>query len=595
MGKSEEIDSHLEEMSARYGVVSREDQLELLAIHLLAIDPIVEQNALQGSDPMSADLSDFWCGQSGDFGLDGVIYDPTTNGVILIQAAHRSKFSGEVEQKARSFFAKLGEFKEVAAGKTPERVKDKVTSLLRDSELDKANAQIKMVFVTDLATGAGSPGEVLTSLAKSFQEQLSEQDQNLTYEVMGRAEVNSAYEHLVNTYKYSGVQRESINLGSTTYFELPFPHRTLVIALSTNELRDLYNRKGVKNALFNSNVRMALGGKSKINAGMTDTLKNEPESFFYYNNGVTATCTSYVLDGNRVIFENLQVVNGAQTVSTIGNSRIEAESGRVLFRVIETQEEYRKKNAFADKITKFQNTQNPVKASDFYSNEPFQLWLKENLAERANRFRASSKFWYQHKRGFEPSNTNGQKLELETLAKLRHSCVYDPNMTYNSPKDFWSDDKYWEAFGRLGESVSSWTEDELAEVAWMVTTFFGLRGHAQAISRNTDGSSNPERGYLSYLSIFATALTYKVIKHLQGNEQFPSFVDLMATEQNFRKCEPIQLKVREVMLNAISERADKDESNPKFYLARDKSAFQKMHTQIVNLWEAGLLRLDRSE
>ena len=310
MGKSEEIDSHLEEMSAKYGVVSREDQLELLAIHLLAIDPIVEQNALEGSDPMSADLSEFWCGQSGDFGLDGVIYDPTTSGVILIQAAHRSKFNREVEQKARSFFAKLGEFREVAAGKTPERVKDKVTSLLRDSELHKPNAQVKMVFVTDLATGAGSPAEALASLATSFQEQLSEQGPNVTYEVMGRAEVNSAHEHLVNTYKYSsGVKQESINLGSTNYFELESPHKTLVIALSTNELRDLYNRKGVKNALFNSNVRMALGGKSKINSGMTDTLKNESESFFYFNNGVTATCTSYVLEGNRVIFENLHDVN----------------------------------------------------------------------------------------------------------------------------------------------------------------------------------------------------------------------------------------------------------------------------------------------
>jgi hypothetical protein len=170
--------------------------------------------------------------------------------------------------------------------------------------------------------------------------------------------------------------------------------------------------------------------------------------------------------------------------------------------------------------------------------------------------------------------------------------LYDPQLTYNAPKDFWTDDKYWEAFGRLGESVSSWTEDEIAEVAWMVTTFQGLRGHAQAISKNSENSSNPERGYLSYLSIFATALTFKVVKHLQEKQQFPSFTDLVSTEANLKRCKPIELKVREIMLNAISDRSDRDESNPKFYLARDRSAFQKMHDRVIELIDAGLLRLE---
>lgn len=594
MGKRTEIESHLETMSAQYGVTSIEDQLELLSLHLLSVDPMVEQNALSGSDPMTADLSEFWCGQSGDFGLDGVLYDPTTRGVILIQAAHRSKFSNELEQKARAFFAKLGDFREVASGKTSaNKVQEKVLTLLRDSEVDKNATQIKMVFVTDLPTGIGSQGESLSQLAKSTQEQLADDQQNVVFEVMGRADIADGYEHLINTYKHTGVQKESINLGANDFFELGSPYRTLVIALSTNELRDLYNRRGVKNALFNSNVRMALGGKTKINSGMLDSLTNESEEFFYYNNGVTATCSSYSRNGNTVEIENLQVVNGAQTVSTIGNTRHGADSGKVLFRIIETQEKYRKKNDFADKITKYQNTQNPVKASDFYSNEPLQLWLKANLAERVNKFRAATRIWYQHKRGFFASNTNGQRMDLETLAKLRHSCLYNPHMTYNSPKEFWADDKYWEAFGRRGELVSAWTEEELAEVAWMTTTFLNLRARAREIGKKSD-RPNPERSYLSYLAIFATALTFQIIVHLQNEDRFMSFADLMATDSNYEACEVIIKKVREKILYEIQDRASRDESNPKFYLARDSRTFEKMRQDIINLIEAGLLEFERA-
>ena len=59
----------------------------------------------------------------------------------------------------------------------------------------------------------------------------------------------------------------------------------------------------------------------KINAGIQKTILNEPEMFFAYNNGITATAeqvTTQVV-GGRIItsLKNLQIVNGGQTTSSI--------------------------------------------------------------------------------------------------------------------------------------------------------------------------------------------------------------------------------------------------------------------------------------
>ena len=72
------------------------------------------------------------------------------------------------------------------------------------------------------------------------------------------------------------------------------------------------------------------------NWGMVDTLKNEPDNFFYYNNGIKLLCkkiTRKALHGTTremglFVLEGVSLVNGAQTTGTIGT--IFAESPEIL-------------------------------------------------------------------------------------------------------------------------------------------------------------------------------------------------------------------------------------------------------------------------
>lgn len=58
-------------------------------------------------------------------------------------------------------------------------------------------------------------------------------------------------------------------------------------ALPGTDLALIYDRWG--NRLLEQNVRVFLQARSKVNTGIKNTLESEPQHFFSFNNGITAT------------------------------------------------------------------------------------------------------------------------------------------------------------------------------------------------------------------------------------------------------------------------------------------------------------------
>ena len=96
--------------------------------------------------------------------------------------------------------------------------------------------------------------------------------------------------------------------------------------------------------MFSSNIRFFLRD-SEVNEGIFNSVRHEPEKFWYYNNGITALCSSIgkkPLGGSgrdTGIFEckDVKIVNGAQTVGSIArayqNSPEQVEKAKVLIRL----------------------------------------------------------------------------------------------------------------------------------------------------------------------------------------------------------------------------------------------------------------------
>ena len=167
---------------------------------------------------------------------------------------------------------------------------------------------------------------------------------------------------------------ETISLRSDYQFEIKEPNNSLIGLMSGVEIKRLFEARNQK--LFNMNIRQWLG-RNKTNIQITDTVKNEPNEFFYYNNGITAVCDDYTISRDKtgrpreIDVKNFQIINGAQTVKSICEADNVSEDLSVLFRLIKVEKQY---SGFSDKVIKYQNTQNPVKDYDFRANDFIQLF-----------------------------------------------------------------------------------------------------------------------------------------------------------------------------------------------------------------------------
>ena len=146
-------------------------------------------------------------------------------------------------------------------------------------------------------------------------------------------------------------------------------------------LASLYEQYGFK--LLEQNVRSFLQFKGGINRGIKDTILNRPNMFFAYNNGISATADSIVLDeSNSVIrkINNLQIVNGGQTTATLFYTSKDAKEN--LDKVLVPMKISVIKNAdnsyeIVKHISKYANTQNKINDADLSANDPIFVEIEK--------------------------------------------------------------------------------------------------------------------------------------------------------------------------------------------------------------------------
>lgn len=143
----------------------------------------------------------------------------------------------------------------------------------------------------------------------------------------------------------------------------------------------IYDRWGTR--LLEQNVRVFLQAKSNVNKGIKRTLENEPELFFSFNNGITATAeaaTTEERDGALFIIglENLQIVNGGQTTASIYAAyKAKKELRRVFVQMKLSIVSPEAAKDLVPRISEYANSQNKVSAADFFANHPFHVRMEE--------------------------------------------------------------------------------------------------------------------------------------------------------------------------------------------------------------------------
>jgi hypothetical protein len=179
---------------------------------------------------------------------------------------------------------------------------------------------------------------------------------------------------------------------------------TAYLAILPGELlAKIYGQHGAR--LLERNVRSFLQVKGQVNKGIRDTLRDEPEMFLAYNNGISATAESVLLqrdsNGRPSITQiaDLQIVNGGQTTASIYNA-LRDKKNPLNLSLVNVQMKLTVIGNLADmdqmvrSISTFANTQNKIQMADFSANDKFHRRIED----------LSRVIWAPAQNGLKPKN-----------------------------------------------------------------------------------------------------------------------------------------------------------------------------------------------
>ena len=225
--------------------------------------------------------------------------------------------------------------------------------------------------------------------------------------------------------------------------------------------------KEYSNELLESNVRAFLGQTGKFNKGIRDTIREKPQMFLPYNNGITATAENVetMLIDNQLYLTKLldfQIVNGGQTTASLFHTQKkfkEADLSNVFVQMkLTVIKDVEQKNIEVPNIARYANSQNKVSELDLSSNNPYfvqieSLSRKKYVIDPDNR--NMSTLWYfervngQYKeslnklttpaqqRKFKEQNPTNQKFVKSDVAKYINIWELEPHyVSQGAQKNF---------------------------------------------------------------------------------------------------------------------------------------------------------------
>ena len=176
---------------------------------------------------------------------------------------------------------------------------------------------------------------------------------------------------------------------------------TILGILKLRELTDFVIKN--RDYVFESNIRQWMQFKTSVNKGLRDTLQNDPDKFFYYNNGITIVVSDIEEFGeNDLMLYAPQIVNGAQTSNSILDhaKRTKNMYGSMTVTIIKADNEQDQNN-----ITKYRNSQNSVRGKDLVSLMDFHKSVKSQLK--------NYRYFYEIQAGSFDSKTKSEQAEYE--------------------------------------------------------------------------------------------------------------------------------------------------------------------------------------
>jgi len=252
-----------------------------------------------------------------------------------------------------------------------------------------------------------------------------------------------------------------------------------------NTLAKIFRAWGSR--LLEQNVRVFLQAKGKVNKGIRSTIEQNPNMFFSYNNGITATASAIKKEynsktekGGLIIssITNFQIVNGGQTTASIHEAIKRGYEENLKDIQIQMKlsviSDINRAEEIVPKISEYANSQNKVNHIDFTSNNRFHVdmenFSRKILAPQKTGTTIQTRWFYERARGqynqekallkttgekkkFDTLNPKNQKVTKDQLAIVINTFLCKPDIVSKGSQKCYID--FTQAFTKKQESEES--------------------------------------------------------------------------------------------------------------------------------------------
>lgn len=312
---------------------------------------------------------------SDDNGIDAVFYNPTEKEVVIVQAKWIHAGSGEPEAKDVSTF--IDGIKDlIELNLDPFR---KETHPLLSGIWEKINTPGTTIKILLATTGASTLAKhSTTKLTKLISDLNGADDELASYSIAGLSEL---YNHLAEDK--TATKEITLTLENWHAVNNSSTNNAFYGTVDGLQLKKIWDNTGSK--IISSNIRGALGD-TDVNTKIRKTATEEPELFWYYNNGITFTADSISRAAANTTTKTYgtfsltkpSVVNGAQTMSTLSKILDDEclERVKVAVRIISLEGSTEE---FGTAITRSNNLQNRIEGRDFVAQDPEQHRIQKEM------------------------------------------------------------------------------------------------------------------------------------------------------------------------------------------------------------------------
>jgi hypothetical protein len=442
---AEKINSQIEAIMDTYPDLSPDKAFLVWFIDASILNPDIENSEEKAKKAVMG-------GNSGDKSADAVLIDDEAKCVFIIQGKYHTSKNKQYEK--RQDLIALAHI-----GRTILSLNNREfhNSIAKCNEYAKINYEKARKYIIErgyrLHLQYVTTGQISND-HKQDAERIIDEFENTFFETWAHEDILILWDDYINSTR--PVPTTDLHIEGEQlfkFYDTATKRNSWIFSVSGQQIGHLYNEFG--NRIFSRNIR-GFKGENTVNRDIASTLKDLPEDFWYFNNGITIVCDAakHVNEKglNFIRIKNAQIINGQQTTRVLASH--EGNHAKILVKLIEISRLADQGNQhyfkMVNHIVKATNWQNAISQVDLMSNDAEQIRLEREMR----------KYGYQYLRKDMSAQeatrlNNGRyswKIKKEDLAKSIGACILDPRLIRRGKKGLFEEDVYRKIFN--GQSIS---------------------------------------------------------------------------------------------------------------------------------------------